>query len=348
LREEPDAQEPALTRSPGRESRLREALDRLPQGVIVVDHQFSVDYVNRAATRLLGAGAPHPGEPLADDVGDVPLGSLLRRLGAEGTSSISRLAPLDDRVLCVEAISDPDSELVVLTVDDVTERERTRRAERRFVENAAHELRTPLAAIISVVDALDGGAKDEPAIRDRFLAHLRGHSERVARLATSLLALARVQSGYQEPRFELVALEPLLQRIVAELRPPPRVEVVTRVPETLAVLTDVGLVYHAVSNVLANAAKNTHAGAIAIEARAAGPTIELEISDSGPGMTAADIEHAFDRFFRAGGGDGQGFGLGLAIAKDALESIGGRIVLESPPGEGLRARIWLPGAKILS
>jgi two-component system, OmpR family, phosphate regulon sensor histidine kinase PhoR len=346
--DEPDA---LTTFAAGRHAgaaRLEEALNRLPQGVIVVGDGGTVEYVNAAAARLLApAGMVEAGEKLPEHVGPIPLAALLRELRDDGAGSSSRLAPLEECVLQVEAFTANGSDVVVCTVADVTEQERKRHAERQFVENAAHELRTPLAAIISVVDALEGGAKDDPDTRDRFLAHLRGHSDRVARLATSLLALARAQTGQQEPRLELVALAPLVDKIVREIRTRRGVEIVKRVPATIGAVTDSNLVYHAVSNLVANAAKSTRAGEIVIEADIVGGAVELEISDSGPGMSAGDLEHAFDRFFRARDGTGEGFGLGLAIAKDALEAVGGSITLESPPGDGVHARITLPGASII-
>jgi two-component system, OmpR family, sensor kinase len=161
-----------------------------------------------------------------------------------------------------------------------------------------------------------------------------------------LLALARVQTGQQEPRFELVPLAPLLERIAADLRPRPGVEIRVLAPE-VAALTDPELLHHALHNVAANAVKNTFSGEIVLEASVAGRALELEIRDSGQGMSRSDLARAFDRFHRGRDSEGEGFGLGLAIAKDAIEAVGGTIALESQPGEGVRAKIKLPGARIL-
>jgi signal transduction histidine kinase len=339
----------ALTASGEHEARLENALSRLQQGVVVVDRELTVDYVNPAAARLLAPlDPPLQGEPLPADSAEVPLRAFARRLFHEGAARSNLLAVVGERAVSVHGVPPDGSETVVLVLEDVTERERLRIAEHEFVENAAHELRTPLAAIVSVVDVLDSGAKDDPDTRDRFLAHLRAHSERVARLSTSLLALARVHTGQQEPRFELVPVTPMLEQIVHDLRPRPGVDIVVRASDKIAALTDPELLHHALYNVAANAVKNTPSGEIALEARVAGQEIELEIRDSGRGMSREDLERAFDRFHRARDSAGNGFGLGLSIAKDAIEAVGGTIALESEPGEGVRASITLPGARILS
>ncbi|HEV2901982.1 MAG TPA: histidine kinase dimerization/phospho-acceptor domain-containing protein, partial [Gaiellaceae bacterium] len=86
---------------------------------------------------------------------------------------------------------------------DVTVREQAERAERDFVTNAAHELQSPLAAIVSAIEVLQAGAKDGPE-RDVFLAHIERESDRLARLVRALLILARTQTGVEAPRDELV------------------------------------------------------------------------------------------------------------------------------------------------
>ena len=89
----------------------------------------------------------------------------------------------------------PAEHAVLLVVRDRTEELKREQAEREFVSNAAHELRNPLAGIISGIEVLRGGAKDDPEARDRFLARLADDAERMTRLTQSLLTLARVEAG---------------------------------------------------------------------------------------------------------------------------------------------------------
>src|SRR5205814_9913795 len=115
-----------------------------------------------------------------------------------------------------------------------SERERRERAEREFVANAAHELRTPVAAIASAVEVLQAGAKDAPADRDLFLGHIEREAARLTRLARALLVLARAQARHEPPPLQLVELAPLLGQVAAAILPPGDVQVVVDCPLALA------------------------------------------------------------------------------------------------------------------
>jgi two-component system phosphate regulon sensor histidine kinase PhoR len=322
-------------------------LDRLPNGVVVVDRALRLVYANPAARRLVGSPMP-AGDPLPDPWPDFSLRDLAAGLFTDRSSSGRQTVEHGERVLCVEGLTAVDKPTATLLVEDVTERERARRTERQFVANAAHELRTPLAAIVSVVDVLESGAKNDPDTRDRFLAHIRAHTERLVRVATSLLVLARIQAGAERPRLDLVPLEPLLREVARGVVPNDSVTVAVRAPDELAVLGHRDLLHQALENVAANAIKHTREGEIVLKARDLGRTIEIEISDTGSGMERADAIQAFDRFYRSESDDSEGFGLGLAITEDAIHALGGTITLDSVPEVGTRVRIHLPSAKLVS
>lgn len=320
-------------------------LTRLPQALVVVDRQLRVVFVNPASRRLL-RHALRDGEPLPDPWPSFSLREHARSLFTRRPAVARRIFDAGGRTLAVEGLTSPDRLTATLVIADVTRDERVRRAEQEFVENAAHELRTPVAAILSVVDALDSGAKNEPAIRDQFLRHIRQHAERLSRLATSLLLLRRVHSGVDRPHLDLVPAKPLLEEAAARLEPAPGVAVRVEADPRLAMLADPDLLRHAVDNVAANAAVHTREGEIVLLARDAGPQTELEIRDTGSGMSAEDLELAFTRFHRSQ--DSRGAGLGLPIAKEAVEALGGTIEIDSAPGAGTRVRMRLPTARLLA
>jgi len=319
------------------------ALMRLPQGIVLVDSALLVDYANPAAERLLGIGT---GDPLPDPWPEFSLRELAGSLFGPEPRTAGTLIETDHHFFWVEGVPQGTAETAIVIVDDVTERERMRQSEREFVENAAHELRTPLAAIVSVMDVLDAGAKDVPETRDRFLKHIRVHSERLSRLATSLLVLARLQTGVEQPRLTVVPVRPLLEEIAARLDIEHGVEVSVRAPAQTGALADADLLHRAIANVAENSAKHTRAGEILLEARGYGTTTEIEVRDTGPGMSEEEQERAFHRFYRSSNGT-DGFGLGLAIAEEAVRGLGGTIELESEPGEGTRVRMVVPSARII-
>lgn len=327
------------------ERHFQRLLTLLPQGVLVLNQKLGVEYANPAARRLLGAENVRRGAPLRDPWPEPSLRELAATLFTRRPATGAHLVPADERTISVEGLPSTQGPTVVLLVEDVTERERARRAERQFVENAAHELRTPLAAIIGAVDVLEGGAAEDEAARGQFLGHIRAQSERLSRLSTSLLALARVQAGHELLRLDLIPARPLLDDVAAGLQPVPGVEVSVEAPTDLAVLGDRELLHHALGNIAANASKHTDEGRITLVARNLGQAAEIEVSDTGPGMSAHDRNHAFDRFHRSSDPGSAGFGLGLAIALEAVHVLDGALDLESGP-EGTTVRIWLPSARL--
>src|SRR5947208_693790 len=243
-------------------------LAQLPQGVVLVDPELVIEYANPAAERLLGAGSG--GDPLPDPWPDFSLRELATALFGSDPPPRGRLVETDRHFYWVEGVPPSGTENAILIVEDVTDRERARRSEREFVENAAHELRTPLAAIVSVMDVLESGAKDIPEARDRFLKHIRVHSERLSRLARSLLVLARLQTGAEQPRLTVVQVRPLLEEIAGRLDPADGVEVSVRSSAAIGALADRALLERAIGNVAENSAKYTWTGEIVPEARVGG------------------------------------------------------------------------------
>ncbi|HEX6680690.1 MAG TPA: PAS domain-containing sensor histidine kinase [Gaiellaceae bacterium] len=321
-------------------------LTRMPQGIVVVDRHLRVVFANPAARRLFPGGGPHVDEEIPDPWPEFSLREAVASLFSRRPAVGRRVVDMGGRRYSIEGLSSSDRATGILVIADVTKDERMRRAEQEFVENAAHELRTPVAAILSVVDALDAGGKDDLAVRDQFLSHIRRQADRLARLAASLLLLRRMQQGADQPRLDLVPAKALLEEAAADLETHGTVEVHVDAAPELAMLADRDLVRHVVDNVAANAARHTHEGEILLLARDAGGETELEIRDTGVGMSDEDVKQAFVRFHRARGSGG--IGLGLAIAKEAVEALGGTIELESALGVGTRVRIRLPSARLLS
>jgi two-component system phosphate regulon sensor histidine kinase PhoR len=229
-------------------------------------------------------------------------------------------------------------------VRDVTARERAEQAERDFVTNAAHELQSPLAAIVSAVEVLQAGAKDGPE-RDVFLTHIERESARLARLARALLILARSQIGLEAPRDELVGLCALLEQTADGLKLADGVDVEVACDADLAMLTNRELVEQALINLAENAAKQTRKGKIALGAQVlADRFVEFTVADTGPGISAPERAKVFQRFYRADGDGTSGFGLGLAIVRAVADALDGELELDSTLGEGTTVRLKVPGA----
>ncbi|MGH3005623.1 MAG: sensor histidine kinase [Gaiellaceae bacterium] len=324
--------------------RLHRLLARLREGVVTVDPDLRVDFANPSAARMLGFGRLDEGDPLPDPWPGFPLRDVAAGLfRPDAPVAEARVASEDERTFALVGIpAGPGTQTAILVLADVTERERRERAEREFVTNAAHELRTPLAAITSAIEVLQAGAKELPDDRDRFLESIERQSARLGRLTHTLLTLARAQTHEEAPRLEPLELRPLLEEIAAALEPRPGVKVAVECPPGLSVLADRALVEQALLNLAANAAKHTEQGRIelAAESVATGSAV-VEVRDSGPGIAPADQERVWERFYRGRGRDADGFGLGLAIVRQAIRVVGGNVELESTPGKGTVVRVTL-------
>ena len=258
-------------------------LTQLPQGVVLVDLKLMIDVRKsggrEAARRETSGGTRSPIHGPSSRSRD--LAASLFGLGTAGRRHpLETAAPvLLDRRGCRPR----RPKTAILIVEDVTERERARQSEREFVENAAHELRTPLAAIVSVMDVLESGAKDIPEVRDRFLKHIRVHSERLSRLATSLSCWPGSRPASSSPDLTVVPVRPLLEEIAGRLDPADGVEVSVRAAAETGTLADRDLLRQAIANVAENSAKHTRTGEIVLEARENGTTTEIEIRRHRPG-----------------------------------------------------------------
>jgi signal transduction histidine kinase len=327
--------------------RLRLLLERLHEGVVTVDDDLVVHFVNAEARRVLGVRVAE-GDPLPEPWDSFSLRGFAAGL-FESDASLAQAHVHSDseHALALVGIpAQPEGDTVLIVLDDLTEQERRELAEREFVTNAAHELRTPLTTIIGAVEVLQGGAKDDPVERDRFLAHIEREAERLARLARALLTLARAHAGQERPRVEAVSLYALLQEVADEIRPIEGVALEIDCPPELVATINRDLLGQALRNLGENAAKHTLSGRIVLRAYAVGTTVRVEVEDTGAGMSAETQQHVFDRFFRGQDRDAEGFGLGLAIVRQAVRSLGGQIELDSVPGEGTRVRSVLERARV--
>jgi signal transduction histidine kinase/HAMP domain-containing protein len=331
----------------GERDRLRMLLERLHEGVVTVDADLVVQFANAEARRLLG-GRLTEGDALPDPWVGFPLRDFALGLFDPNASlAQAHVTPDEERALTLVGIpAQPEGDTVLIVLDDLTEQERRELAEREFVSNAAHELRTPLTTIIGAVEVLQAGAKDDPAERDRFLGHIEREAARLARLARALLTLARAHAGQEQPRSEPIALRPLLQEVADDLRPTAGVAVGIECPPELQAVVNRDLLEQVLRNLAENAAKHTQQGHVVLRAYATGNTLRVEVEDTGIGMTSDTQRHVFDRFYRGQDRDAEGFGLGLAIVRQTVRSLDGRIELDSAPGKGTRVRIVLEQASV--
>lgn len=327
--------------------RLRRLLEQLHQGVVAVDAERTVQFANGVAARMLGVHTLGSGDMLPEPWPDFSLGGLVESLfGRDAALVEARVSPDVEETCAVIGIPPgPGSRTAVLVLTDVSERERRERAEREFVSNAAHELRTPVTAIAAALDALRAGAAEDVEGRGQFLGVIDRQTSRLGRLIRALLVLARAQTRQEPIRLEPVELHPILGEVAASLSPRDGVAVEVQCPVGLSALAEHDLTEQVVANLAANAVKHTNHGRILLSAE---PTddgfVAIEVRDTGPGIPAGARDRVFDRFYSAGEDGREGFGLGLAIVSEAVRALGGVIEIASELGAGTTVRVKLARA----
>ncbi|MHB8588451.1 MAG: sensor histidine kinase [Candidatus Dormibacteraceae bacterium] len=260
-------------------------------------------------------------------------GDLGRRAAIAGTDEVAALgAVFDDMVGKLQA--------------EMSRQQASETAMRRFLADASHELRTPIALIRGNLDILRRGAAADPADRALSMDDMHRAAVRMSRLVDDLLALARIEQG-DRPQVADLDVRSILQeaarsgRQIAKGR---RIKV--EVPTPIRVAADPDALSRVLQNLIDNAIKYAPAPSpITLIARAgAAGTVQIEVVDQGPGIATEDQGRIFDRFYRGQqrASTAGGTGLGLAISAALIESQGGNLAVRSNPGKGSTFVLTLP------
>jgi signal transduction histidine kinase len=218
-------------------------------------------------------------------------------------------------------------------------------ARRGLVAAASHDLRTPLASLRLLVEAIDDGVAGED--RDRYLREIRTHVAVLSDLIDDLFELSRIEAGDITWTMRQVELGDLIGDTVAAFRSSAEergVHLAAELPEGKVVAeADAEKVQRVLFNLIQNAIRHTPAdGSVTVRAKGGPGGVEVEVADSGEGIPAGEGERVFEAFYRGDSARGEdGAGLGLAISRAIVEAHGGRIWLEDAH-PGTRVRFTLP------
>lgn len=260
--------------------------------------------------------------------------------------AISSLQPEEPELL---SFGDSDLQGIEAAMNNLLVRMRdSYKQQARFVNDASHELRTPIAVIQGYADMLARwGSQDEKILKESIdaILHESGHMKY---LVEQLLFLARGDSGKTRLARETVVLNEMMEEIYEEslMIDEKHIYRFMKTADRMAVTADPALLKQAVRILVDNAAKYTEEGEeIILSLGRTGEGVPyLQVQDAGIGMDGADVEHMFERFYRADEARGrQGTGLGLAIAKWIVDKHRGYFEILSRTDLGTRVRIVLPG-----
>ena len=364
----------ALDRAALAESRLRAAIDAMPEGVVFLDPEGRYILWNLQYAEIYHRSADlfAPGRRLADTLAvGVARGDYPEAVGREQAWIAERLAMManpgqrheqrlsDGRWIMIEERRTDDGGLIGLRVDitelkqqserlqqALREAEQANRAKSEFLSNMSHEIRTPLNGVLGLAYVLSRTSLD--AQQGRLVGTIIESAVVLERLLSDVLDLARIESGRLELRQETFRFEDLIEETAANFEP-------QAADKGLALIVDIAPhAYGAVEgdkvrlrqvlgNLLSNAVKFTAEGSVTVRVRRQDDQwAEIQVIDTGIGFAADETDRLFERFVQADGSITRRFGgsgLGLSICRDLVEMMEGRIGASGEPEKG--ATFWI-------
>jgi signal transduction histidine kinase/uncharacterized membrane-anchored protein YhcB (DUF1043 family) len=352
----------ALEESRHEREKLDSILRSVTDGMVVTDGNLAIIHMNAFAEKVFDASLDKLlGQPLARLTGGGRFPARIRDLLAvpqDGQIFDLELPGQDPQrpfvyqCLISRMVSDLKSPGVVMTIQDVTRERELDRMKNAFLGMAAHELNTPLAAILGFTEMMitpDICAQLTEEQRQESLALVHSKALELSRLIDDLLDISRVEAG--QPLvldYETVRLEQLIHEVLTpyqEKQTRHDFEIHMAAPE-LELAADRGRLRQVLNNLISNAVKySPQGGTVRITVSGEGQErCLLTVTDQGIGMSADQVAHVFDRFYRVDASNTavKGVGLGMSIVRNIVLAHGGDIRVESQPGVGTTIYVALP------
>lgn len=328
------------------EADFADVFERLSEGVVLLNDLLRPILANQAARRLLGL------DDSADDLPD-ELMSVVRRAMTSGERVEDVIDLWNPSRTSVRVTAEPldEDRGVVLTLRDISSEQRANRIRRQFVAHASHELKTPVASIQTLSEAISSAAADDPGTVQDFAQKLLAETARMAKLIEDLLDLSRLEDPGSFSRHPVLVSE--VARGEAEsIRPRSEKrhqKLDVSVEDQVWTQGDEQQLSLLIRNLLDNAVRYTpEEGTVRLEVARRDEQVVITVADDGIGIPLKAQARVFERFFRvdeARSRDQGGTGLGLAIVRHVADLYGGRVELRSEFGEGSVFTVFLPATE---
>jgi signal transduction histidine kinase len=333
---------------------LRRVLAQLPDAVVTIDAQQRILFVNAEAERIFGASAEElAGRALPDLIPGLQFGSLAQVASTRQASLPD--VPFGDLTLAPRVSIPPsdDEGNTTVTLRDVTEirRQEARRVD--FYSMVAHDLRSPLSALLMRTQMLQQGHRGPvTAQMQAELERMHAAVRELVRMITDFLDVTQIETGTFRIERQPVDVRSVIAAAIEEYRPLADARDLRLTQETggpAFVEGDARRLMQVVTNLISNAIKFTpKGGRVGVRIAADGGAVEIHVADDGPGISEEALPrlfHKYERIEDSVAAKVEGTGLGLVIVKEIVEAHGGTVGVRSAPGSGSTFWLRLPRAQ---
>lgn len=335
-------------------SRFQEAAQAMPNAIVILSHDNSIEWCNGAATRMLGIHTSHDlGQRLLNLVRHPQLVGYI--LKADYEEPLLMPSPVNkSRTLSVRLVAYGDDQML-LVGRDITRLQRLKQMRRDFVANVSHEMRTPLTVINGYVEMMRDDKSSSNKERQDMLQRIDEQSTRLQSIVDDLLQLSRLESASSEAISEKINTAAMLDSIIAdarELSGEKQQNITANIDRSLNLRGSEIEIRSAFSNLVFNAVRYTREnGNIDINWFQDDTGIHLTVRDTGMGIPAQHLERLTERFYRVDVARSRhtgGTGLGLAIVKHVLQRHEAELEIKSTVGIGSQFHCHFPLSRLVT
>ncbi len=333
--------------------RFQQATSALPDATVVLTKEFTIEWFNKAAARLLGLGKRDTGLRIDNLIRSPQFVEYLEK--RRFSRPLTLTAPKNERIQLEIRIVSYASDRYLLVARDITQLHLLERQRRDFVAHVSHELRTPLTVLKGYLETLTDSSDAVTSAYQPMLMHMDEQILRLQYLVDDLLYLSRLETTQEHPgRHRPVDIAALVQDICKEAThvQERHASLEVKVAPNAKLLGNEQELRSAFTNLIVNAIKYTpETGRIKIRWQADASGGRLEVSDTGRGIPAEHLLRVTERFYRVPGSDSTnptGTGLGLAIVKHVLNRHDGQLEIQSQVGQGSMFRCRFPPERVVT
>lgn len=337
-------------------SRLEAVFLSMIEGVMVVDADGQIILMNQTLKNFLRVEKDPIGSKPLEIIRNIEIQDIADKILSAPAQTQSRELVLhmpEEKTLLIHATSVLREGVVdggVMIFHDITDLRQLEKVRRDFVANVSHELRTPVATIKGYAETLLSGALEDKENAIEFLQIIYKDSDRLAKLITDLLDLARIESGKLSVELKDVSLGVTIKRVVHALEGQAEAGGVTLNIDLLSEVSTVHVDENSIAqiflNLIENAIKyNKPNGSVTVTLSEDAQDVIVTVKDTGMGIPEQDLPRIFERFYRVDKAHSReigGTGLGLAIVKHLVQANNGRITVDSVAGQGTQFQIVFP------